>query len=75
MTSIPFLEMDFSKLPSLYCKAIAMPSILGSINNRVSGSNPEHSRRICIKLFTEGKIERVPIIDNVGRPYFKYWKK
>ena len=37
--------------------------------------NSEHSRRICIKLFTEGKIERIPIIDNVGRPYFKYWKK
>ena len=37
--------------------------------------NPEHSRSICIKLFTEGKIERVQIIDNVGRPYFSYWKK
>ena len=37
--------------------------------------NSEHSRRICIKLFTEGKIERILITANVGRPYFKYWKK
>ena len=35
----------------------------------------EHARRICIKLFTEGKIERNKIVDKVGRPYFKYWKK
>ncbi len=38
-------------------------------------SNFEHARRICIKLFTEGKIERTKIIKDVGRPYFKYWKK
>ena len=37
--------------------------------------NPEHSRRICIKLFTEGKIERTKFVEKVGRPYFKYWKK
>tara|TARA_B100000886_G_scaffold97725_1_gene64826 strand:+ start:912 stop:1976 length:1065 start_codon:yes stop_codon:yes gene_type:complete len=37
--------------------------------------NFEHARRICIKLFTEGKIERTKIVDKVGRPYFKYWKK
>ena len=37
--------------------------------------NSEHARRICIKLFTEGKIERTKIIENVGRPFFKYWKK
>ena len=37
--------------------------------------NPEPSRRICIKLFTEGKIERVPIIGNVGKPFFRSWKK
>ena len=36
--------------------------------------NFEHARRICIKLFTEGKIERTKIVEKVGRPYFKYWK-
>ena len=36
--------------------------------------NFEHARRICIKLFTEGKIERTKIVKKVGRPYFKYWK-
>ena len=36
--------------------------------------NFEHARRICIKLFTEGKIERAKIVEKVGRPYFKYWK-
>ena len=35
----------------------------------------EHARRICIKLFTEGKIERTKIVEKVGRPFFKYWKK
>ena len=37
--------------------------------------NFEHARRICIKLFTEGKIERTKIVEKVGRPFFKYWKK
>ena len=37
--------------------------------------NFEHSRRICKKLFTEGKIERREIKEKVGSPYFKYWKK
>ena len=37
--------------------------------------NFEHARRICKKLFTEGKIERTEINKNVGRPYYKYWKK
>ena len=37
--------------------------------------NFEHARRICIKLFTEGKIERTEIKEKVGRPYYKYWKK
>ena len=37
--------------------------------------NFEHARRICIKLFTEGKIERTKFVEKVGRPYFKYWKK
>jgi len=37
--------------------------------------NFEHARRICIKLFTEGKIERTKIVEKVGRPNFKYWKK
>lgn len=41
--------MDFSKVPSLYCNAIAMPSILGSINNRVTGSNP--SKNSSIEFF------------------------
>ena len=36
--------------------------------------NFEHARRICIKLFTEGKIQRTKIVAKVGRPYFKYWK-
>ena len=36
--------------------------------------NFEHARRICIKLFTEGKIERTKFVKKVGRPYFKYWK-
>ena len=35
VSSIPFLEMDFSNLPSLYYNAIAISSILGSINNWV----------------------------------------
>ena len=38
--SVPFLEIAFSKVPSLYCKATAQPSILGSINNLVSANNP-----------------------------------
>ena len=36
--------------------------------------NFEHARRIYIKLFSEGKIQRTKIIKKVGRPYFKYWK-
>ncbi len=27
------------------------------------------------KNFTEGKIERTKIVEKVGRPFFKYWKK
>ena len=37
--------------------------------------NFEHARRICIKLFIEGKIERTEIKEKVGRPYYKYLKK
>ena len=48
VTSIPFLEMDFSNLPSLYCKAIAMPSILGSINNRVLDKDPLKVLEYCL---------------------------
>ena len=40
VTSPPFLEIAFSKMPSLYWRAIAQPSIFGSIINLVSGSNP-----------------------------------
>ena len=36
--------------------------------------NFEHARRICIKIFTEGKIELTKIVKRIGRPYFKYWK-
>ena len=36
--------------------------------------NFEHARRICIKLFNEGKIERTKIVEKVARPYSKYWK-
>ena len=38
--SVPFLLIAFSKMPSLYWRAIAQPSIFGSIISRVSGSNP-----------------------------------
>ena len=35
--------------------------------------NEEHARRICIKLFGEGKIQREKINDGVGRPFYKYY--
>ena len=35
--------------------------------------NHEHARRICIKLFTEGKIERKQIKGLYGRPFYKYY--
>ena len=35
--------------------------------------NDEHARRICIKLFTEGKIERKKIKGEYGRPFYKYY--
>ena len=38
------------------------------IANKINCSN-EHARRICIKLFTEGKIERKKIKGEYGRPY------
>ena len=38
MTSTPFLVIAESNLPSIYLIAIAQPSILGSINNLVSGN-------------------------------------
>ena len=34
--------------------------------------NDEHARRICIKLFTEGKIERQQIKGLLGRPFYQY---
>ena len=36
--------------------------------------NFEHTRRICIKLFTKGKFNGQKIVEKVGKPYFKYWK-
>ena len=33
----------------------------------------EHARRICIKLFTEGKIERKKIHGEYGRPFYRYY--
>jgi len=33
----------------------------------------ENARRICIKLFTEGKIERKKINGEYGRPFYKYY--
>ena len=51
--SVPFLLIAFSKMPSLYWRAIAQPSIFGSIINLVSGSNP--SINSCIwSLGSEG---------------------
>ena len=35
--------------------------------------NDEHARRICIKLFTEGKIERQQIKGSYGRPFYRYY--
>ena len=35
--------------------------------------NDEHARRICIKLFTEGKIERKKIKGEYGRPFYRYY--
>ena len=35
--------------------------------------NNEHARRICIKLFTEGKIERMKIKGEYGRPFYRYY--
>ena len=35
--------------------------------------NDEHARRICIKLFTEGKIERQKIKGSYGRPFYRYY--
>ena len=35
--------------------------------------NNENARRICIKLFTEGKIERNKIKGEYGRPYYRYY--
>ena len=34
--------------------------------------NVEHSRRICIKLFSEGRIIRKKYNEGTGRPYYKY---
>ena len=35
--------------------------------------NYEHARRICIKLFTEGKIEIKKINGEYGRPFYRYY--
>ena len=35
--------------------------------------NDEYARRICIKLFTEGKIERQKIKSSYGRPCYRYY--
>ena len=39
------------------------------------GSNPEHTRRICKKLFLEKEIEREPRPSNGGRPLWLYGPK
>ena len=36
--------------------------------------NFENAKKIGIKLFPKEKIERIKILEKVGRPYFKYWK-
>ena len=51
--SVPFLLIAFSNLPSLYWRAIAQPSIFGSIINLVSGSNPSINSSIW-SLGSEG---------------------
>ena len=45
--------MDFSKVPFLCCKAIAMPSILGSINNPISATIRSKNSSIEF-FFSEG---------------------
>ena len=62
--SSKFLELLNKEEKQFTCKELA----------EVFKCNLEHARRICIKLFTEGKIERTKIVEKVGRPYFKYWK-
>ena len=45
-TSFPFLVIAESNLPSIYLIAIATPSILGSINNRVLGNKSSKNSEI-----------------------------
>ena len=42
------------------------------IANKIN-CNDEHARRICIKLFTEGRIERKKIKGEYGRPFYRYY--
>ena len=35
--------------------------------------NNEHSRRICIRLYGEGRFMRKKYTEGMGRPYYKYW--
>ena len=35
--------------------------------------NNEHSRRICIRLYSEGRFMRKKYTEGMGRPYYKYW--
>ena len=62
--SSKFIELLNKEEKQFTCKELA----------EVFKCNLEHARRICIKLFTEGKIERTKIVEKVGRHYFKYWK-
>ena len=58
--SSKFLELLNKEEKQFTCKELA----------EIFKCNFEHARRICIKLFTEGKIECTEIIENIGRQYF-----